>query len=66
MNRYPGWLNALVLMLLLAGMLLALPNIYGSVPAVQLSANNGVDFTEERLQQVLLTMQNEGVEPEAA
>lgn len=66
MNRYPGWLNALVLVLLLAGMLLALPNIYGSVPAVQLSASNGADFTDERLQQVLLTMQNEGVEPEAA
>jgi preprotein translocase subunit SecD len=66
MNKYPGWLNALVLIFLLAGMLLALPNIYGSAPAVQLSATNGNDFTDERLQQILLTTRNAGIEPEAA
>ncbi|MDA0707284.1 MAG: protein translocase subunit SecD [Proteobacteria bacterium] len=66
MNRYPGWLNALVLVLMLAAMLLALPNIYGSAPAVQLSASDGTDYNDERLQQLLLTMRNVGVDPEAA
>ena len=34
MNKYPAWLNVLVLAVLLIGALLALPNIYGSVPAI--------------------------------
>ncbi len=33
MNRYPVWLNFLVLAMLLLGALLALPNVYGSAPA---------------------------------
>ena len=66
MNKYPGWLNALVLVLVMLGILLALPNIYGSAPAVQLSDNDGTDYTEDRLQQVLLTTRNAGIEPEAA
>lgn len=66
MNKYPGWLNALVLILVLAGTMLALPNIYGSAPAVQLSAADGADYTAERLQQVLQTTRNAGIEPEAA
>ena len=36
MNRYPAWLNLLVLGILVLGSLLALPNIYGSAPAVQI------------------------------
>ncbi len=37
MNKYPAWLNVLVLVVVLTGLLLALPNIYGSVPALQLA-----------------------------
>ena len=51
MNKYPGWLNALVLVILLAGCLLALPNMYGSVPAVQIADNDGVAFDDARLQE---------------
>ena len=35
---------------MLAGCLLALPNIYGSVPAIQIADNNGVAYDEDRLQ----------------
>ncbi|MGI9272146.1 MAG: protein translocase subunit SecD [Woeseiaceae bacterium] len=66
MNKYPGWLNALVLIIVMLGILLALPNIYGSAPAVQLSGLDGADFAEERLEQVLQTVENAGIEPEAA
>ncbi len=66
MNKYPGWLNALVLIAVVAGIVLALPNIYGTSPAVQMSDSNNADYTEERLQQVLLTIQNADIEPEAA
>ena len=49
MNKYPFWLNTLVLVILVAGCLLALPNMYGSVPAVQIADNNGVAYDQSRL-----------------
>ncbi len=36
MNRYPTWLNVLVLSVLVLGIMLALPNFYGSVPAFKM------------------------------
>ena len=38
MNKFPAWLNALVLVVLLAGILFALPNLYGSLAAIQVAA----------------------------
>jgi len=46
MNKFPLWLNTLVLAVLLAGCLFALPNLYGSVDAVQIADNNGVAYDE--------------------
>ena len=66
MNKYPGWLNALVLIIVMLGVLLALPNIYGPAQAVQLSGPDGADFDEVRLEQVVRTVENAGVQPEAA
>ncbi|MDH5455064.1 MAG: protein translocase subunit SecD [Gammaproteobacteria bacterium] len=66
MNKFPAWLNALVLAILLAGCLFALPNIYGSVDAVQIADNNGVDYDEPRLEEFVRTVENAGVTPEAA
>jgi preprotein translocase subunit SecD len=65
MNKYPGWLNALVLIIVMLGLLLALPNIYGTAPAVQLSGLNGADFDEVRLAQVVQTIENAEIQPEA-
>ena len=36
MNKYPTRLNILVLVIFVTGVLLALPNIYGTSPAVQI------------------------------
>ena len=66
MNKYPGWLNALVVIIFLTGLLLALPNIYGSAPAVQLSGSDGAQFSEERLGQIEQTIENAGITAEAA
>ena len=66
MNKYPGWLNALVLIIFLTGLLLALPNIYGTTPAVQLSGMDGTDLSEARLEQVVQSIENAGITPEAA
>ena len=66
MNKYPAWLNVLVLAILLTGALLALPNIYGSVPAVQLADSDGQDLTETELQAFIGTVEEAGIAPEAA
>ena len=49
LNHYPSWKYALLLIVLAVGSLYALPNIYGSDPAIQISAtrNNVVDSEVE-------------------
>ena len=66
MNKYPAWLNTLVLAILVAGCLLALPNMYGSVPAVQIADNNGVAYEQERLDEYVAAVEKGGISPEAA
>ncbi len=66
MNKYPVWLNTLVLVILIAGCLLALPNLYGSVPAVQIANNGGSEYDNERLQEYRQFVEKTGVTPEAA
>lgn len=66
MNKYPGWLNVLVLAILVVGLLMALPNIYGSAPAIQLSDADGKVMTGTRLAQIVQTVENAEVTPEAA
>jgi len=65
MNKFPLWLNTLVLAILLAGCLFALPNIYGSVPAVQIADNGDVAYDESRLEEFVRTVGNAGVTPES-
>ncbi|HET6628767.1 MAG TPA: protein translocase subunit SecD [Woeseiaceae bacterium] len=66
MNRYPTWLNLLVLGLLLLGIVLALPNVYGTVPAVQMAAPDDATFGEAKVNEVSELLVREGVTPEAA
>jgi preprotein translocase subunit SecD len=64
MNRYPTWLNFLVLIILLGGFVLALPNIYGTVPAVQLASVDGSDYDDTRVAEVVGLLQREKLVPE--
>jgi len=66
MNKYPSWLNVLVLVVLLTGILLALPNIYGSAPAVQLADANANEITETQLSNFVRSLEGDGITPEAA
>jgi preprotein translocase subunit SecD len=43
-----------------------LPNIYGSVEAIQIASNDGEPFAEEKLDEFVRTVENAGVAPEAA
>jgi len=65
MNRYPTWLNFLVLLILVMGTLIAMPNLYGSVPAVQLAQTDGNPFAENRVARVEQVLENAGIVPEA-
>ena len=38
MNRYPVWKYAIIVIVLLVGLIYALPNFFGEAPAVQVSA----------------------------
>ena len=66
MNKYPAWLNLLVLAILLAGILLALPNLYGSVPAVQLADPDGGDVPAERVAEITGLLGASEIVPEAS
>ena len=66
MNKYPTWLNVLVLVVLLTGILFALPNLYGSVPAIQVADRLGEPITETQLDGFVTTLVDAGIEIEAA
>ncbi len=66
MNRYPAWLNWLVLVILLLGAVLAMPNIYGSVPAVQVASSDGEPYTEAKVAQIVRVLEAAELTLEAA
>ncbi len=66
MNRYPAWLNWLVLVILMLGVVLAMPNIYGSVPAVQVASADGEPYAEAKVAQIVRVLEAGQLTPEAA
>jgi preprotein translocase subunit SecD len=66
MNRYPTWLNVLVLVILLLGIVLALPNVYGSVPSIQMASADGEPYPEAKVQEFVEAISRENLVPEAA
>jgi preprotein translocase subunit SecD len=66
MNRYPAWLNVLVLVILLTGTLLAMPNLYGTVPAVQLVQSDGKPLDENGLERFVTALAAKDIVPEAS
>jgi preprotein translocase subunit SecD len=61
MHSYPAWKIWLVVIVLLVGTVLALPNVFGEAPALQLSRNDRTAVTEAQLQQLVGTLQSKGV-----
>ena len=66
MNKYPTWLNILVLVILVAGILLALPNIYGTSPAVQLAEKTGIPVSDDQLAEFVRVVETTGAVAEAS
>ncbi|MGJ7526932.1 protein translocase subunit SecD [Variovorax sp. GB1P17] len=59
MNRYPVWKYTIIVIVLLVGLIYALPNFFGESPAVQVSAAKSVvkidTSTQARVEEVLKT-----------
>src|SRR5690606_41347828 len=51
MNRYPTWVNVLVLVICVAGVILALPNFLGDDPALHVSRADGSAVQPETVAQ---------------
>jgi preprotein translocase subunit SecD len=66
MNRYPTWLNMLVLVTLLIGVLLAMPNLYGTGPAVQLVDIGGKALDETNVERFVSALAADNIVPEEA
>lgn len=49
MNRYPTWVNWLVFIVVAAGCIVALPNLFGDDPAVYIARDNGQPVAESLL-----------------
>tara|TARA_B100000029_G_scaffold478193_1_gene524015 strand:+ start:3428 stop:5299 length:1872 start_codon:yes stop_codon:yes gene_type:complete len=62
MNRFPLWGNLLVALIMLGGLVFALPNIFGDDPALQITREDGNPVTEITLSGINSTLEAEGVE----
>lgn len=65
MSVFPRWKTILVVVVMLLGVLLALPNVYGEAPAVQLSRKDRAAFTEASVAEYTALLAQSGVTPEA-
>ena len=66
MNRFPLWKNLLVVIAVVAGLLISLPNLFGEAPAVQVGLTSGEPLTDsgiERVNQVIASQEIEGAAP---
>ena len=61
-NKYPLWKYLLILTVLIACGLYALPNLYGDDPALQISANRGGDVTLTPQESVREVLKNNAIE----
>jgi preprotein translocase subunit SecD len=66
MNRYPAWKNILVVAVVVFGTLLALPNIYGEDPALQIAPDTREPLDERGLNLAKGFLDEAGAEYQAA
>ncbi|MCC7256805.1 MAG: protein translocase subunit SecD [Gammaproteobacteria bacterium] len=66
MNRNPWWKDALVALVMAGSLLVALPNLFGEEPALQVSVKEGGKLGDAELQEVQRTLDAAGVKFAAA
>jgi preprotein translocase subunit SecD len=62
MNRYPVWKNLLVLGVVLFGLIVAMPNLFGEDPALQVSRDSGTAMTELEFNQVSIVLDDAAID----
>lgn len=62
MNQYPAWKYVLIAVVLVVGILYAMPNLYPSDPALQISSRQGEPVTEPLMQRVKQQLDDLGLE----
>ena len=66
MNRYPLWKYVLIAVVIVPGLLYALPNLYGEDPGVQIAGLGSFDTDHATLQQVERALSEQGITPTRA
>jgi preprotein translocase subunit SecD len=66
MHTYPAWKMWLVAAVMLAALVLALPNVFGEGPALQLSRDDRAAFTDQTKGGVLGILESKGVPVQAS
>ncbi|WP_416359032.1 protein translocase subunit SecD, partial [Atlantibacter subterraneus] len=61
LNRYPLWKYIMLVVVIIVGLLYALPNLYGEDPAVQITGARGVAASEQTLNQVQNTLNQQKI-----
>ncbi len=61
MNRNSWWKDALVALVMVAALLVALPNLFGEDPALQISVKEGGKLGDGQLQEVRRTLETAGL-----
>ncbi|WP_110666365.1 protein translocase subunit SecD [Salinicola halophilus] len=65
LNRYPLWKYLLILVVIVVGVIYALPNLYPQDPAVQISSTGG-SLDSEQIERVSQALENEGIDVKSA
>jgi len=66
MNTYPSWKYFMLAILLIIGILFALPNIYPPDPAIQITQENGSLIEESLFKEIQQTLIDSGIELKSA
>ncbi len=61
MNQFPAWKNILVFAVIVIGVFIALPNLFGDDPALQVSRSSGSAMTELEFSQVSLILEEQQI-----
>ncbi|VAX76506.1 Protein translocase subunit SecD [Serratia symbiotica] len=61
LNRYPLWKYLMLIVAILIGLLYALPNLYGEVPALQITGSRGVVVTTATMDQIRIILDTDHI-----
>ncbi len=64
-NRYPAWKYTLIALVLVLGMIYALPNLFGEDPAVQVSPAKMVSFDGRTVTKIEQALEAAGIQPKS-